>query len=265
MKNLSILEKSWVDLVFEHKNKNYGAYQLRLEHSKTMVFALFFASFLFVFAVSVPKIIGLFGKTTTVVMKKDSPPLVLVNLDQISPPLIENRLVLPKKKAAVISKNDNLKVAKKDEIVAEVAINKEVKSTENRDSVGNGAIVKSGSLGGDDIVISDEPKPNKTVFKSFELDKNPEFPGGINVFLQYVGNNFNSPADEMNQTLKIYVSFVVEVDGTMSHIEVKRDPGFGLGEEAIRVLKSIKTKWQPGNKDGLPVRAFYNLPISVEL
>lgn len=265
MKNLSILEKSWVDLVFEHKNKDYGAYQLRLEHSKTMVFALFFSSFLLVFAVSIPKILGLFGSKASVVVAHDAPPLILVNLDPIIPPLVENRPVLSQKKATVATKNDNLKVAKKAEIIAEVPTNKEAKSGENIAPKGSEEGDNSGSEVANVPYIPAVPKPNKTVFKPYELDKNPEFPGGINAFLQFVSNNFNSPEDELDQTLKIYVSFVVEVDGTMTHIEVKRDPGFGLGEEAIRVLKSIKTKWQPGKKDGLPVRAFYNLPISVEL
>jgi protein TonB len=58
---------------------------------------------------------------------------------------------------------------------------------------------------------------------------------------------------------------VIEENGTMSNIKVVRDPGYGLGNEAIRVLKSLKTKWSPGMIAGQAVRTFYNLPIKVTL
>lgn len=59
--------------------------------------------------------------------------------------------------------------------------------------------------------------------------------------------------------------FVIERDGSMTDIQVKRDPGHGLGKEAIRVLKSLKTKWSPGMIDGKAVRTAYNLPITVQM
>ncbi|MBC8645308.1 energy transducer TonB [Flavobacterium lindanitolerans] len=65
--------------------------------------------------------------------------------------------------------------------------------------------------------------------------------------------------------MKVFVYFVVEKDGTLTNIKVVRDPGYGLGAEAIRVLKSIKTKWKPGIQNDKPVRTAYNLPITVEI
>jgi protein TonB len=66
-------------------------------------------------------------------------------------------------------------------------------------------------------------------------------------------------------TAKIYVSFVVEKDGSITAIKVVRDPGYGLGKEAERVLKSVKTKWSPGIQNGKPVRASFNLPITINI
>ena len=51
----------------------------------------------------------------------------------------------------------------------------------------------------------------------------------------------------------------------MTDIQVKRDPGYGLGKEAVRVLKSLRTKWTPGILEGKPVRTAYNLPITVQM
>jgi protein TonB len=58
---------------------------------------------------------------------------------------------------------------------------------------------------------------------------------------------------------------VVEKDGSMSDIQVKNDPGYGLAKEAIRVLKSLKTKWTPGMIGAKPMRTSYNLPITVQM
>ena len=66
-------------------------------------------------------------------------------------------------------------------------------------------------------------------------------------------------------TIRVYVSVVSERDGSMTDIQVKRDPGYGLGKEAIRVLKSLKTKWSPGMIGGKAVRTAYNLPITVQM
>jgi protein TonB len=97
------------------------------------------------------------------------------------------------------------------------------------------------------------------------LDKLPEFPGGISKFYTYVGNNFEKQEIEGSGSIQVFVSFVIERDGSMTDIQIKRDPSYGLGKEAIRVLKSLKTKWSPGMINGKAVRTGYNLPITVQM
>ena len=97
------------------------------------------------------------------------------------------------------------------------------------------------------------------------LDKKPQFPGGIEKFYRYVGNNFRSPMLDETKNVRIYVSFVVERDGSMSNIQVINKPGQALEKEALRVLNSIKTKWTPGIYNSKPVRTAYNLPITVQI
>ncbi|HMI06234.1 MAG TPA: energy transducer TonB, partial [Flavobacterium sp.] len=92
-------------------------------------------------------------------------------------------------------------------------------------------------------------------------DVMPEYPGGIKKFLTYVGNNFEKP--EIDETVVIIMSFVIEKDGSMSNIKVVRNPGYGLDKEAIRVLKAQRTKWKPGIKNGKPIRVLYSLPIRI--
>ncbi|WP_338407963.1 energy transducer TonB [uncultured Flavobacterium sp.] len=97
------------------------------------------------------------------------------------------------------------------------------------------------------------------------LDKLPEFPGGMQKLYNYIGNTFEKPEIDGLSTIKINVSFVIEKDGSMTDIQVRRDPGYGLRKEAIRVLKSLITKWTPGMVNSKPVRTSYNLPITVQM
>jgi protein TonB len=97
------------------------------------------------------------------------------------------------------------------------------------------------------------------------LDEAPDFPGGLKEFNRQVGSKFNAPETSSEAVLKVFVSFVVEKDGTMTNIKVTRDPGYGMGQEAMRVLKSIKTKWKPGKIKGNAVRTAYSLPITVNV
>ncbi|MCR5861860.1 energy transducer TonB [Flavobacterium sp. J372] len=97
------------------------------------------------------------------------------------------------------------------------------------------------------------------------VDEMPEFPGGVDNFLKTVGNKFRIPEVNRVMQVRVYVSFVVEPDGTMTNIKVGRDPGYNLAAEAERVLKSIKTKWKPGKKKGKAVRTAYSLPILVNI
>lgn len=95
-----------------------------------------------------------------------------------------------------------------------------------------------------------------------EVSETPEFPGGMEKFYQFVGKNYNLPKDFKGDG-KIYIKFIIEMDGSITNEEILRDMGFGTGEEAIRVLK-LSPKWIPAKKDGVPVRVQYSLPITLQ-
>jgi beta-lactamase regulating signal transducer with metallopeptidase domain len=90
----------------------------------------------------------------------------------------------------------------------------------------------------------------------------PEFPGGIDAFYKFIAENFKiSP--EFKGSGKVYLTFMVEKDGSLSEFEILKDIGFGTGEEVIRVLK-LSPKWIPGKENNETVRVKYSLPIQVE-
>ena len=120
-------------------------------------------------------------------------------------------------------------------------------------------------------VIIDEfdPKNIKTknqdpnaIYSTAGLTENPEYPGGMENFYKFVGENYKKP-DDPKLAGKVYLTFIIEADGNLSNFKVLRDIGHGTGEEAIRVLK-LSPKWNPGTINGEAVRTLYSLPISIQ-
>lgn len=155
----------------------------------------------------------------------------------------------------------------------DVATNKEAKNitTDNTNTTGTGiiGINNTGGNGGNtngNIGNGDNPdKDVDVVNKTFELDKIPSYPHGMDEFYKYVAKNFRTPELDEGQVLTVLVSFIVEKDGSMSNIKVLRNPGYGMDKEAIRVLQSLKVKWEPGIIKGQKVRTEYALPIKVKV
>jgi hypothetical protein len=100
------------------------------------------------------------------------------------------------------------------------------------------------------------------IYNLNEVTEIPTFPGGIEQFYKFVGVTFNAPS-QPNLKGKVYVTFVIEKDGSLSNLKNIRDIGFGTGDEAIRVLK-LCPKWIPAKIDGNPVRVLYSLPITIQ-
>ncbi|MNX58658.1 Gram-negative bacterial tonB protein [compost metagenome] len=90
----------------------------------------------------------------------------------------------------------------------------------------------------------------------------PRPEGGMPAFMKWVSENYNFPQSALDQGVSgvIEVSFVVERDGSLTDIVVKRDMNFGTGEAAINLLKKAK-KWKAGVQNGRTVRVAYTLPI----
>jgi len=271
MSKLSIYETKWTDLVFENKNKEYGAYQLRQESSKNSITALFMGLLILTAIGTVSMLISKFKVAPpTVVVDPFDPTITIVDVDPIVRPP-EKPIAPPTQQPSAATPDTDSKqlvdpiVSRPEDAVDKIASNTDNHPVVDNVTPGTGTVVNAlpttGGGGGDGAAAA--PKTNEPALIS-ELDKMPEFPGGMSKFYTYVGNNFTRPELDAERTLRVYVSFVIEKDGSITDIIVKNDPGFGMGKEAIRVLKSLKTKWSPGIIDGKPVRTAYNLPITIK-
>ena len=98
------------------------------------------------------------------------------------------------------------------------------------------------------------------------VDEMPQFQGGDQAMFTYLSENIKYPEEAKDKGIagRVFISFVVEKDGSVSNVEVKRGIGGGCDDEAVRVVKAMP-KWKPGKKDGKPVRVSYMLPIVFKL
>lgn len=106
-------------------------------------------------------------------------------------------------------------------------------------------------------------KNDNKIYKSDELTAQVEFPGGIEALNTYIAKNFRVPEINKMMSLKIYTSFIVEKDGSISDIQIVKDPGYGLGEEAVRFLKNLTVKWKPAEINNEVVRTRLSLPLTI--
>lgn len=97
-------------------------------------------------------------------------------------------------------------------------------------------------------------------------EEQPEFQGGIEKFYKFLSKNIEYPkqARRLGIEGKVYMSFVVDKDGSLSEVKVTKGIGYGCDEEAVRVIKA-SPKWKPGKQRFKPVRVRMSLPIYFKL
>ena len=105
---------------------------------------------------------------------------------------------------------------------------------------------------------------NDTVYQIVE--EMPEFPGGAEAMMKSIAGNIKYPEAAIDKNIegRVFVSFVIEKDGSVSNVKVLRGIGGGCDEEAARVISSMP-KWKPGKQKGKPVRVSYQIPIMFKL
>ena len=261
---LDILKNQWLDIVFEGRNKLYGAYELRKSNRKTSMKALIMGAIVFSLAVSAPLIASLLPSGSDDDENLD----VKITAVKLPPKKQEEKKPDLPPPPPPKPKVDQVKfvkpvVAKAEEVVEEIV---EVKQIKDKNI---GAETIKGDP--DAILTIDEPvgtgtaavvEEDNTVYNTAGIEQKPEFPGGMEKFYNFVGNNYQAPEEEGLKG-KVYVTFVVEKDGSLTDIKVLRDIGYGTGKEAIRVLNKCP-KWIPGEQNGKKVRVLYSLPITIQ-
>jgi protein TonB len=270
---INVYKTEWLDLVFANRNKNYGAYDLRSKSSSIMTRALFVSGSLFILLCFSPLIYAkLFPKEETTV--EIARPVDLTDvIHQMKPKTPEpEKKVEPAKadpvKVKTIALPSQVVVVNKVDIADPPTI-KEIQMAVISDRTQDGVVapnatVSDGKGSGDG---SGAAKEGTGTVEDTEIhlgaDEYPEFAGGAKAWSKYMERNLRYPsrAQEEGAAGKVFVSFVVEKDGSITDVSVIKGIGFGCDEEAMKVIKKSPL-WKPGKNKGVPVRVRYNMAIN---
>lgn len=262
------------DIVFANRNQAYGAYSLRKGYPKTVTRALIIGGILFTLGVLAPTII------TALTPEVEEQAMVEVDLMKLPPPPIDpNEPPPPPPPPVELPKVNTVKFlppeVKPDEEVPEETPPPAVE--ELKEAVA-AEVTQEGDPNAEEVIAAPEATAAPTkVEVAVEaapkeeqiftvVEQQPEFTGGMAALGQYLQKNLRYPAaaQRANVAGRVFVSFVVNTDGSIQDVQVLKGLGFGTDEEAQRVVKSMP-KWRPGKQSGRPVRVKYNLPINFTL
>jgi len=118
----------------------------------------------------------------------------------------------------------------------------------------------------EDIVFEEAPEDEEVDEVFTIVEDQPEFPGGMKAFYEYVGKKMKYPSQARRMGIegRVYVEFIVDKDGSLSNVRAVKGIGAGCDEEAVRVMKAVP-RFKPGKQRGRPVRVKMVLPINFKL
>ncbi len=262
-----------LDMVFENRNKQYGAYVLRSEYEVRMRRAIFYTLSVLTVVVLV-KYFGEMLKHTSTITKHTTVleltdielPKDDIKIEQAKPPVPQPPQE-PQSQAIAATRDVEMRVVDNANTVDSFL------PTEDRHDLeaGLASNANGNTIGATDgrgteatyTVAAPEPVI-ETVITIAEVM--PEFPGGQDALMRYLGENTSYPIAERDLGIegKAYVRFIVNKDGSISDINVVKKDSPGFGKEGVRVVASMP-KFKPGMQQGRPVRVQMVLPFRFKL
>ncbi|SEL51742.1 energy transducer TonB [Parapedobacter koreensis] len=270
---LDIFKKEWLDVVFDGRNKTYGAYDLRKLSPRATNIGLFSASVAFVLLLMSPAIARWIG----IDLGGSEPTEQIIETEVVlsePPPVNEEEPPPPPPVEPPPPRVDQVRMPEPKVVPAEQVQDEEPPTVEQLKLADPGSKTIEGDpnaeiridlpVGEGEIDAEVTESSSDQIFQSVEI--NPEPPGGLKSFMEWVGKNYDYPqaAIEAGVNGQVQISFVVERDGSLTDIRVVRDLKYGTGEAALKLLQKAP-KWSPGIQNGRPVRVAYTLPIRLNL
>ena len=279
MAKLDLYNQEWLDMLFEGRNKSYGAYELRAESSKVLTTSFFIGATVFALAIASPLIFK--GGDNKDNVKEEAILVEMADLDLIEIPEIpeiEEELPPPPPPPPADepakSVNDQVKFTEP-EIVKAEKVKEEIATVEDLKTADPGQKTQEGDKEKGEIKVNERTgeadkgngsggdSDGNQIYYAVEKQAGPS--GGMQSFYKSFATKYNAPdVDEGVRQIKVMLQFVVEKDGSFTDIKVLRDPGYGAGKEAMRVLKSMP-KWTPAEQNGRKVRSQFTLPITINV
>lgn len=283
MANVDLNSNQWLALVFEGKNKEYGAYQMRQQSTRRHTIAL-----IIVLCVVALVAIGLFinskiqqykleqalKEATAMVEQQvvDTTPEEIEEeeedqMEEILPP--EPEEVMEKEEVANSIQNTAIDIVDDDKLVNETKTQDELQED---DRVVASVDVKDGiddatkTVVTKEVVVVEEKPVVEQTYDLANVQQKPEFPGGEKAMYEYMNKNIHYPPAAQEDGIEgtVVVQFTIGKDGTVTGAKAVRSPSELLSKEAVRMVMSMP-KWTPGRNNGQAVKVNYTLPVRFKL
>ena len=275
MAKLDLISAEWTNLVFEGRNQDYGAYQLRKDTSKRNIWSIII--------VALAAVLLYLGLT---LHRMAAANRTVENTQAIELANLEN-----KKKEAKVEKKEQIKVEpertverekssvkftapviKKDNLVKEEDEIKLDEIEKSNKAIGALTVEGNDEVGGEvlqlreQIAAPEPPKPAEENKVHDFVEQMPSFPGGMGALMSWLSQNIKYPviAAENGVEGRVIVQFVVEKDGSITDVKIAKSVDPSLDKEATRVVSSMP-HWIAGRQNGNPVRVKYTVPVTFKL
>jgi protein TonB len=282
-KEVDLSSREWCDLVFEGKNKDFGAYVIRTDspkrHTKAVIYTVLGALLVGLLAFGLIKVNEYIEQKRIADMAEQEEVLIDMSQEAEEPEEQQERLEQPKpevlpEEVLKSVKVTELQIVEDDKVKKEDEIKTQDELKETETAFGQ----KDNEKGTEDrnvtrtlkeevVVEKKEEKPKEVkeeVFRSVE--QMPQFPGGEAALMKYLQSHINYPpmAAENNVQGRVVVQFVVDKTGKVGEVKVVRSVDKDLDKEAVRVCKSLP-KFTPGRQNGQAVSVWYTLHVTFKL
>ena len=283
-KEVDLSSREWCDLVFEGKNKDFGAYVIRTEspkrHNKAVLYTIIGAIVFALLAWGLAQANKYFEERRLAMEGEQEEVLIDMSQETEEPEEQQERLEQPKpevlpEEVLKSVKVTELQIVEDDKVKREdeIKTQDELKETEtafgqkdNKEGTEDRNVTRTLK---EEVVVEqkvEKPKEEKKeeIFRSVE--QMPQFPGGEAALMKYLQSHINYPpmAAENNVQGRVVVQFVVDKTGKVGEVKVVRSVDKDLDREAVRVCKSLP-KFTPGRQNGQAVSVWYTLPVTFKL
>lgn len=256
------------EILFEHRNKDYGAYELRKTYTSTVnramwigitaFSALFITSYIFAHQKEKQEKAIIVDLTPTLI-QEDIPPVE--QIPEPEPPRPIEQVQTIRYVAPEVVNNPEVEEAPPTNEEMETSIISTA-TTPGKEAEGIAEAPPEAAPPAETKIaeVEDENKEFITV------EVNPSFVGGVSEMYKFLGKTLKYPSAAQRQNVegRVYMSFVVEKDGSITDVHVMKGIGFGCDEEATRAVK-LMPKWIAGKQNGRNVRVRFTIPVSFKL
>ena len=278
MSQIDLIDNRWSDLMFENRNKEYGAYVLRRQTTSRNIKSIIIVLILFALVMAYMVAMNAYNEYQKAHQAQTQVTELTALAEQKKEAKVERKEVVKQEKieqvvekvkssikftAPVIKKDDE--VRPEDEMKSQDEIMNSKVAVGFANVIGNdenGEVLKA-----KEALVTEPVKPKEEENKVFDVvEQMPSFPGGMAALMAYLQKSIKYPpvAEENGIQGRVVCTFVVERDGSVTDVRVAKSVDPSLDKEAVRVVSAMP-RWIPGKQNGQSVRVKYTLPVTFRL